>query len=182
MEQDLRWIKQIRKNNQEAANQLISNYYKEIFVFVQKQTLDSELSLDLTQEIFISVLKSLDRFDHKKASFRTWLYRIAANRIVDYFRSRQYQALQIEIPIEDREFNHPEDMVIILEYKEDLMKITALINQMSVDYQQILRLKLFGDYTLQETADMLQVPLSTVKTKYYKAIRLIKQEMEAQNS
>lgn len=168
----------MRKNNQEAANKLITKYYKEIYAFVYKQSMDRELSLDLTQEIFISVVKSLDRFNHKKASFRTWLYRIAANRVVDYFRSRQYRAVQVEETVIDYEINDTADFTISLEYKEDVMKIGSLINHLGVESQQILRLKLFGDYTLQQIAETLQIPVSTVKTRYYTSIRFIKKEME----
>lgn len=80
MENEQQWIKKIKRNGNEiAANQLISKDYKEMYAFVYKQTLDTELSLDLTQELFISVLKSLENYDAKKAGFRTWLYKLASN-------------------------------------------------------------------------------------------------------
>ena len=95
MENDQRWIKQIQKNASEsAANNLVSKYYKEMYAFHYKQTLDPDLSLDVTQELFITVLQSIHAYDPKKASFRTWLYRIASNRIVDYFRSKHYRYAQ----------------------------------------------------------------------------------------
>lgn len=179
MEQEKRWIKKIKRNgNEEAANQLISKYYKEIYAFVYKQTLDMDISLDLTQEIFISVLKSLDRFDEKKASFRTWLYRIASNRVVDYFRSQQYQYRKLAESIEGVELRSSEDLTVNLEYKEDLEKVIAIVNEMETSSQQIIRLKLFSEYTLQEIAEMLQVPLSTVKSRYYSVLRKIKANLE----
>ncbi|WHY58552.1 RNA polymerase sigma factor [Peribacillus simplex] len=179
MDQEKQWIKKIKRNaNNEAANKLISKYYKEMYTFVYKQTLDAELSLDLTQEIFISVLKSINRFDDYKASFRTWLYRIASNRLVDYFRSKNYKYWQLSESIDGHDFEDEEDVTVSLEYKEDVEKITSIVNELETNSQQIVRLKLFAEYTLQEIAAIVQVPQSTVKTRYYAALKLIKKEMK----
>lgn len=175
MDKEKQWIKQIKKNSShDAANKLISKYYKEMYVFVYKQTLDMELSMDVTQEIFISVLKSIHHYDNKKASFRTWIYKIAANRLVDYYRSKHYKYIALVEPLDDYDVEDEEDMTVSIEYKEDIEKITLFLNQMDASSQQIVRLKIFGEYTLQEIASILQIPLSTVKTRYYAAIKKIK--------
>lgn len=176
MDKEKQWIKKIKKNaNHSAANELISKYYKEIYAFMYKQTLDAELSLDLTQEIFISVLKTIGSYDERKALFRTWLYKVASNRLVDYYRSRHYRYNQLAISIEDFEFEDEEDMVISLEYKQDIEKVTYIINQLNASTQQIMRLRLFGEYTLLEIAEMENIPLSTVKTRYYAALKPMKE-------
>src|SRR5699024_970877 len=131
MRNEKQWIKQIKKNgNESAANTLISSYYKEMYAFVYKQTLDPELSLDLTQEIFISVMKSMSKYDSKKASFRTWVYKLASNRLVDYYRSKSFTYTKIEQSIEDYEFADHYDMTVSLEYKEDYEKINAIVNEL----------------------------------------------------
>ena len=179
MENDKRWIRQIKKNgSEEAANNLVAKYYKEMYAFMYRQTLNQELSLDLTQEIFISVLKSIHTYDPKKSSFRTWLYKLASNRLIDYFRSKSYKDTQLFQPIEDYDFEDDYDMTISLEYKEDVDRATTLINELDASSQQIVRLKLFGDYTFQEIAEIETIPQSTVKTKYYAALKRIRKGME----
>lgn len=179
MENDKRWIQQIKKNGSEAAaNNLVSKYYNEMYVFMYKQTFNQELALDLTQEIFISVLRSIHNYDHKKASFRTWLYKLASNRLVDYFRSKSYKVTQLIQPIEDYDFEDEYDMTISLEYKDDVERATTLINELDASSQQIVRLKLFADYTFQEIAEIESIPQSTVKTKYYAALKKIRKGME----
>lgn len=182
MGNEKKWIKQIKKNgNEAAANALILSYYKEMYAFVYKQTLDSELSLDLTQEIFISVMKSMRNYDSKKASFRTWVYRLASNRLVDYYRSKSYTYTQIEQSIENYEFEDHYDMAVTLENKEDYEKVNAIVNELDAKLQQTIRLKLFGEYTLQEIASIETIPLSTVKTRYYAALKIIRKRMEEAN-
>lgn len=179
MKDELKWIKKIQRNGHEqAANQLISKYYKEMYAFIYKQTLDAELSLDLTQELFISVLKSIQHYDAKKAAFRTWLYKLASNRLVDYYRSKYYQQGRNLQPIEDIELEDAYDMTISLEYQEDFEKVASMINQLDASSQQVMRLKRFGEYTFQEIADIEKIPESTVKTRYYATLRKIRKEMK----
>lgn len=171
---DKKLIKQIRKGNRSAANDLISKYYKEIYTYVYKQTIDKELSMDLTQDIFISMLKSIDNFDDKKASFRTWLYKITTYRIVDYYRSRYYKYTKISIRIEDIEIYDDNDIITAIEYKQDAEEIIAIVSTFDSICQQIVRLKLFGEYTFKEISNILQISESTVKTKYYSTINKIR--------
>ena len=88
MQSDNHLIRKIKKKqNKEAAGLLIERYYREIYAYTYRQVACKELAMDLTQEIFILVLKGIRAFDEKKGSFRTWIYRIASNKITDYYRS-----------------------------------------------------------------------------------------------
>lgn len=177
MDRDLRLIKKIKKrNSRSAADELISSYYKEIYIYVFKQTSDKELSMDLTQEIFISMLGSLYSFDEKKAAFRTWLYRIATNKVVDYFRSKNYKYSNIVEDIADKEIEDKTDFTLNLELKEDVEKIQRVVNKLSGEYQEIFRLKIFLEATFLEISKILDISESTVKTKYYSIIKKIKKE------
>ena len=89
-ETDQYLIRQIlEQDDKEAASVLIERYYKTVYREIYIKTSDEELSLDLTQETFIAVLRALRQFDDKKASFKTWIIRIAQNKVIDYRRSRQ---------------------------------------------------------------------------------------------
>ncbi len=98
--------------------------------------------------------------------------------IVDYYRSKNYKYRQLAESLDDQDVKDQNDFILSLEYKEDVERITMLVNQLETVSQEIIRLKLFGEYTLQEIAKIVQAPLSTVKTKYYKALKEIKKEME----
>lgn len=87
MEQEEKLIRRIvRRGDRKAAGLLVERYYEEIFFLVARQTGETrETVLDLTQEIFVSMLRSLPSYDREKAAFRTWLNRIAINKIVDRY-------------------------------------------------------------------------------------------------
>ncbi|OCA85779.1 RNA polymerase subunit sigma-70 [Bacillus sp. FJAT-27225] len=169
------------KANGQAANELVSLYYKEMYAFVYRQTLDKELSLDLTQEIFISMLQSIHGFNAEKASFRTWLYKLATYRVVDYYRSRAYRYQTITVNSEDIDITDSEDFTISLEYKHEVERVTSLVNSLDSQSQQIFRLKLFADYSFKEIAASLSMAESTVKTKYYSTLKKVKSNLEAED-
>jgi RNA polymerase sigma factor (sigma-70 family) len=179
MDQDLKLIEQVKKKGSEAAaNELVSNYYREIYSYVFRQTLDQQQSLDLTQEIFINMLQGLYQFEGTRASFRTWLYKIATYKVVDYFRSKHYRVQNLSVEMNEMEFGYEEDFTITLLHKEDVKAVIDIINGLETSLQQIFRLKMFADYTFQEIAATLQIPESSVKTKYYRSLKLLKKEMK----
>lgn len=177
--QEKRWIRRIQKSGDEdSANQLVQLYYREIFAFVYKQVLDEQEALDLTQEVFIRMLQSIGHFDAKKAGFRTWLYRIATNHCIDYFRSKRYKTARATDYIEDEEFEASDDILKDVSQKEEMQELQATLALCDEDSQAIVRYKLFLDQSFREIALEMCLAESTVKTKYYKAIRLLRRELE----
>lgn len=178
MDNEKKWLKQIKvKSDRSAAHELISKYYKEIYIFVYKQTPNKEMAMDMTQEIFTSMLQSIDSFDEHKSSFRTWLYKIATYRLVDYYRSKYYKQTQMTEPLKEDIHTASKDFTIELEYKQDVEKVLGIVNTYDSKTQQILRLKLFADYTFVEISDMLGFPESTIKSSYYATINKIRKLM-----
>jgi len=179
MSNEGKWIKQIQKKSDErATNNLVALYYQQIYSFVYAQTLNKEMSLDLTQEIFISMLRSIHLFNGKRASFKTWLYKIAANRVVDYFRSKYYKYERIMDSLKVIEVSENVDFTLELEYRDVIEKVTETINKLDSFSQQVIRLKLFSENTFADIAKMLERPEASVKTRYYSVMRTLKERME----
>ena len=78
------WIREIqRRGSRTAADQLIRAHYDEIYRFVYRQTGHKEDAMDLTQAIFLAMLRALPTYRSERGAFRTWLFRIAANKVID---------------------------------------------------------------------------------------------------
>jgi len=178
-DKEKRWIRRIQQDGHEdSANKLIHKYYKEIFAYTYKQVFDQQLSMDLTQEIFIRTLQSIGQFDNNKASFRTWLYTIALNHCRDYFRSKAFQTTKQTDIVEEIELNSEDEVLKQVIQKQQLNEIQNALTSFDVQEQQILLGKLMEDLTFLELAEKMDIPLSTVKTKYYKGIKNLKRELE----
>lgn len=178
VENEQKWIDKLkRKQKSKEADKLISKYYDEIYVYAYRQTHNKDLAMDLTQEIFISMLRSITLYDEKKASFRTWLYRIASNKIIDYRRSRQSREL-LSIDTESFEMAVEPDFEQAMENSELISKIEEYVSSFDAGCQEIFRLRVFGEYGFAEIASAVSIPESTVKTNYYRMIKKIRKELE----
>src|SRR5690606_24929462 len=133
-------------------------------------------------EIFVSLLQTIRNYDSGKSSFKTWLYKIATNRIVDYYRSKYYKYDHAVVPLEEDLLHEPADFTVRIEQKQEIEKMLEIVNQSDMVSQQIFRLKLFAGHTFTEIAELLQIPESTVKTKYYTLIKKIKASLKGDES
>ncbi len=163
------------KQSIKQAEELVRQYYDEIYVFAYRQTFNKDTAMDLTQEILISVLRSYDTYDPKKASLRTWIYRIATNRIIDYRRSRTARDHDY-LPLDAVEDAVSDSFVQETENRELLERIEAYVSSFNTTTQQVFRFRLYADLSFAEIADLLSMPEATVKTVYYRLIKQIRKE------
>jgi len=166
-----------RSGNKAAADTLIREYYDEIYIYVFRQISDKHTAMDLTQTIFISVLQSISNYDRKQASFRTWLYRIATNKTIDYLRSRSIKNKRV-LDVEDVDIPDEVEFARQIEIKDLVSRLQGYVNTLEVDIQQIFRLKFFGEYTFAQIATLFAHPESTVKSKYYRLLKMLREEFK----
>ena len=174
---EIKLIRRVQKQgDRQAADALIRNYYDEIHRYVRRQTSGGSIALDLTQEIFISMLGTIRHYDPKKgAGFRTWLYKIATNKTIDYFRSRAAKTTE-KLSLDDVEPIDESDFVIQIESEDFAQKVCGYVNNFPPDTQKIFRLHVFGGYTFAEIAQSVQMPEGSVKSRYYRLINQIRGE------
>ena len=174
---EIKLIRRIQKyGEKQAADMLIRSYYDEIHHYVRKQSTNESTALDLTQEIFISMLNTINRYDPKKgASFRTWLYKIATNKTIDYFRSRSARITET-LSLDDVEPIDETDFTKRIENEDFVEKICRYVGRFPPDTQKIFRLHIFGGYTFAEIAESMQTAEGSVKSKYYRLMNKIRGE------
>lgn len=178
MDKEQIWIDKLkRRQRSKEADLLISKYYDEIYIYAYKQTFDKELAMDLTQEIFIAMLRSIELYDASKASFRTWLYKIASNKIIDYRRSRQSRELLL---LDDGEFTVPCEINFeaVSENADLIARIEKHVSSFDALTQEIFRLRVYGEYPFAEIALITDLPEASVKTRYYRLVKNIRKEFE----
>ena len=167
----------VRRGDRKAAGELVEAYYREIFAFVARQTGGREAAFDLTQDIFVSMLVSLPDYDGEKAAFRTWLYRIAANKVVDRYRSLAYRRSRDSLPLEEDALSDDRCLSEALEDREQAEEILRMLDGFPAETQEILRLHIFAEQTFDAIGEILSLPTSTVKTRYYRAVERIRKEL-----
>ena len=179
MEQEEKWIRAVqRRGDRQAAEALIQAHYDEIYRFAYRQTGDREDAMDLTQSIFIAVLRALPTYRAERASFRTWLYRIAANKVIDARRKSR----PVSLPIEEMELPAAEDFAARVHDQALLEAIEAYVSVLDLGEQAVFRLRIYGEKTFPEIAAVLGEPEAAVKSRYYRLMGRLRKEFGSDES
>jgi len=158
--------------------ELVRRYQRPIASYVYRMLSDYEASLDVTQEVFIKVYNSLERYscDYK---FSTWLYRIAHNAAIDHLRRNSVNAQSIEtenadgsyqLQIESSEPN-PEQ---IRQRSEWRTEIDAVVKKLPTAYRESITLRHSRDLSYDEIAEVTGLPLGTVKNRLFRAREMMR--------
>jgi RNA polymerase sigma-70 factor (ECF subfamily) len=164
------------RGDRDAADRLVRVHYDEVFRFVRRQVRDDDAALDLTQETLISMLRTIGFFDAKVASFRTWLLRIATNKIIDWYRSRARRP-QAVLTLDDVEVVDATDITVGAERTQMTQRVESALSQYPTQAQQIFRLHVFGERTFAEIGEELGASNNTVKTTYYRLVLKLRKEL-----
>lgn len=180
-------IRKAAGGSRRAAGELISLYYREMYAFCYRQLTGREEAMDLTQEIFVSVLRNISSYREEKASFRTWIYAIASRLLIDRYRSASFRASQRTVPFSSYPEEEPPPpapgteaetaLEEALEQRETADRILRLLAGEEPLSQAVFRMKVFGENTFREIGAALSLPESTVKTRYYRTVAAIRKEM-----
>lgn len=152
-----------------AFNDLMRAHEDRVFAICLRMLRDRDAALDATQETFITVFRKVDRFSGHSA-FSTWLYRVAVNTCYDQARRRGRQAAEA-LPDEDGPVDHRTAAALeSAELRPDLESALAAI---PADFRAAVVLCDAEGLALQTAAEILGVPVGTVKSRVFRGRRLL---------
>lgn len=175
MNEELEWIAAVRAGDQQAYAQIINKYKNPLYATILRMTKHPQDAQDLVQEAFIKVYKQLDKYE-AKGSFSSWFYRVAINHCMDAFRTKQYQMKPVEVD-EEQVVNptHPE---IIFMKKEQQRQLERLLQTLPDDERMIILLRYNNELSYEEIAEMMEVPISTVRNKLHRAKKKMRETVK----
>lgn len=157
-------------------DELYDKYHQDVYKFLFYMTKNKEQAEDLTQEVYIRILKSFHSFEGK-SSEKTWIFSIARNVAIDFFRKQKTLKERIlerfdwaENQLKDVN-KLPEDIVL---HSEEASKLYSILNYLTVDQRTVILLRYYHDLTIIETAAALSWSESKVKTTQHRAIKKLK--------
>ncbi|HWP81667.1 MAG TPA: sigma-70 family RNA polymerase sigma factor [Bacteroidota bacterium] len=177
--EDSELIRSALNGDQNAFGRLRQKYHEAIYNLIYRMIRDKDEVEDLTQEAFIKAFTSLSSFNDEYA-FSTWLYKIATNNCIDYLRRKKLQTMSINKPMEstdgDMSFELPDtsfipDNEMILTQRRKFLE--EAINSLPPKYRQVIILRHREEKEYQEIADLLKLPLGTVKAHIFRAREML---------
>ena len=171
--EDTDLIRRARRGDVEAYNLLISRWEKRVYNYLLRIAGDREEALDLSQDVFLKAYQNLRKLDDP-ARFAAWLFRIAHNEAFSAFRKRRPER---EVPGQP-EFSGDEipgrEGVFPIELS---IAVTTALSQLPEDQREAVVLKIYQGFKFEEIAEILSCPVSTVKSRLYTALDVLKSQL-----
>lgn len=181
---DARLVKLARKGNQAAFAELVDFYKDKIFHLAYRMLNNRHEAEDIVQETFLRVYKNFDRYDEKQ-KFSTWIYRIATNLCIDRLRKRKPSySLDAELNDQDGSADGytlipgdertPETEYLL---SETQLTIHDAIDHLPAKYKSVMVLRYLQELSLQEIGEVLNMPVTTVKTRVHRGREYLRKRL-----
>lgn len=178
--QDFNLVQLAIEGNQSAFAELLERYRDAIYFMLLKMVNNKNDAEDLTIEAFGKAFRNLPQYSPNFA-FSTWLFKIASNNCIDFLRKRRSDLLSLDTPIDSGEYEQaavpvasdaldPEEM-IIKEQKYILMN--QIVQKLKPRYRRLIELRYFREFSYEEIATELELPIGTVKAQLFRARELL---------
>jgi RNA polymerase sigma factor (sigma-70 family) len=183
--QDYELVKSALQGNEKAFARLLNRYKDAIYFMLLKMVNNRSDAEDLTLEAFGKAFKSLHQYSPTYA-FSTWLFKIASNNCIDFLRKKK----GVHVSIENKEDNENNGDAIKLKTKElnpeerlirqqKAILLRKVVRKLKPRYQVLVELRYFKEYSYEEVAKELDLPLGTVKAQLFRAREMLFKMIES---
>jgi RNA polymerase sigma factor (sigma-70 family) len=156
----------VRNGNLNSASVLFDRYNKRIFNFLATMTSDRYAAEDLTQNVFLRMIKYRNSFKDE-SRFQPWIYQIARNVFSDYYNNQKTRANNVDVEKLSDHIPDPDDSRA-MEEKEELLH--ACIARLKDDERELLVLTRFQHMKYEEVAAIMETTVANIKVKVHRAI------------
>jgi RNA polymerase sigma-70 factor, ECF subfamily len=179
---DEQMVERALSGDPEAFGEIVRRWERRIFALAFGMLGREEDARDATQETFLAAFRNLRGF-RGEARVSSWLHRIAVNQCITRQRRakvRSETALEDEAEKNAAVFALPADVSPArgAEYREVSSAVRRAVGALPADLRQVVVMKEFEELTFQEISDVLDVPLSTVKSRLYTALRQLQMRLQ----
>ena len=170
----------------EAFGEIMRRWERRIFLLACGMLGSEDAARDATQETFLSAYRNLRNF-RREAKVSSWLHRIAVNQCISYIRRGRVRA---ETSLDGAGDHDGEPTIATvnvrralspiheIEEKEREEAVRRAVNALPPELRQVIIMKEFEEMTFQEIAETLQLPVSTVKSRLYTALKQLRMRLE----
>ena len=177
--QDYALVQKAQRGDQHAYAQLLNRYWDSVFFMIFKMLHNKDDAEDLTIEAFGKAFKFIHNYEPEFA-FSTWLFKIANNNAIDFLRKQHTKTISIDSQGRDTNEDNPVQLqsdtpdpeeVLIHKQKTEFLK--TIVKELKPRYSRLVQLRYFEEYSYEEIAETLNLPLGTVKAQLFRAKELL---------
>lgn len=181
-------ISRCKQGEKSAYEELVIAYRTKLYWSVFQLVRDEEDARDLSQEAFVKVYKTLDRFDESRA-FYPWLYRVARNLALDFLKKHgRHRKVSLDYLVEDAHvhfetndgLHQNQESVRDKIHREQLSaRLASALDSLKPEFREVILMKHLQEMNYNDIASALNVPAGTVMSRLFHARKALAAEMEA---
>lgn len=170
---EMQAIKAVLKGDKQAYRFIIDTYKNPIYNTILRMAKNPQTAQDLTQEVFMKAYEQLPKFK-LEGSFKAWLYRLATNHCIDFFRKKSNQVIFEQF--EDRVSSNELEPEVVLLKKESERRIERIVANLPTDERSIVLMRYVNELSYEEIGALLGLTKTEIGNKLFRA----KQKMRKQ--
>jgi RNA polymerase sigma-70 factor (ECF subfamily) len=175
MDEDKKLIKRTINGEKNAFETIIKKYQKPLFNYIRRMVGEQELAMDFTQEVFLKTYSSLHTYQ-SSYKFSTWLFKIASNYLIDYWRKKKLDTFSIDQKHKNDSYNLtfqvPDNESSIskkFELNEMKAKIEQVLEKIPASLRELFIWRHINELSYQEIAEIKDLPEGTIKNRIFQA-------------
>jgi RNA polymerase sigma-70 factor (ECF subfamily) len=162
-------IQRAQSGDKEAVGILYETYAQLIYQYISYRVKDDEIAEDLTADVFLRMVRGLPAYKQTGAPFSAWLYRIAANRITDFYRGNQ--ALNARPIPED--YGQEPDLAERVVKEQERAQLRDALQTLPEEHQTVLILRFIQDLSHAEVAAVVGKSVEAVRVVQHRALKAL---------
>ena len=184
---DFRLVQLAREGDQKAYAELLGRYRDAIYYMLLKMVNNPIDAEDLTIEAFSKAFKNIEQYTPNFA-FSTWLFKIASNNCIDFIRKKRGSYVSIDQGQEEQDTISNAIQASTLDPEENLIKqqkvilTRTIVTKLKPRYRRLIEFRYFKEYSYEEIAEELDLPIGTVKAQLFRARELLYNILKKSNS
>lgn len=179
-QKDVELVEKAKKGDQLAYGELLGRYRDAIYFMLLKMVNSPVDAEDLTIEAFGKAFKNIDQYTPNFA-FSTWLFKIATNNCIDFIRKKRASHVSLDQTIDGEDSLSPSSLIqsdtldpeSTMINKQKIKHMRKVVARLKPRYRQLVELRYFKEYSYDEIAVELDIPIGTVKAQLFRARELL---------
>jgi RNA polymerase sigma-70 factor, ECF subfamily len=160
----------------DALATLVQRYHAPLVAHLYRMLGDTHLAEDLAQETFFRLVRNAHSYRYPRP-FLPWLYQIARHLSLNYQESAYHRHVDFSAELPETLIDE-EDPQIWVERQESQADLLKALAHLSLEQREVLSLRFGQELSVKETAEALKVPVGTVKSRTFSALRLLRSHLE----
>ena len=159
-------VRQAQQRDEQAFAQLYEEYFDKIYRYVTLRIGNETEAEDMTQQVFLNALQSISSFKWKGIPFSAWLFRIAHNQVVDYFRRKK----RTTVPLDESLASNNDNPQLVVEQRLDIEQLLLATKQLTGAQREVISLRFAGELSIAQVAKAMGKSQGAVKALQHSAI------------